>query len=220
MEILSVYDPQFREYGRIVENIDFTELLGALKEISVGEGVTYEPSVEALEATSAMEQLSRIAYGEMPIQIGHCSGHNTLLNALEYHRDSEVNVMATDAILLVGLKKDVKEDFTYHTEQVKAFLVPEGVGVELYATTLHYAPCSVNGKEFKAAVVLPRGTNYPLQTSHARIADQDDTVMKENCLNEDALLTAVNKWLIGHLEGGLEPGCFLGLKGRNISVLD
>ena len=32
--------------------------------------------------------------------------------------------------------------------------------VEVYATTLHYAPCHVDGaKGFRVAVVLPRGTN-------------------------------------------------------------
>ncbi len=32
-------------------------------------------------------------------------------------------------------------------------------------------------------------------------------------------MTAVNKWLVGHPEGGLDDGCFLGLKGENLSVL-
>ena len=38
--------------------------------------------------------------------------------------------------------------------------------------------------------------------------------------DEDALLTATNKWLIGHAEGGLDEGCFLGLKGKNLSVAE
>ena len=35
---------------------------------------------------------------------------------------------------------------------------------------------------------------------------------------EDRLLTAVNKWLIGHPEGDLDEGAFLGLKGVKIDI--
>ena len=35
---------------------------------------------------------------------------------------------------------------------------------------------------------------------------------------EEKLLAAVNKWLIGHEEGGLPEGSFIGLKGENIEV--
>ena len=36
--------------------------------------------------------------------------------------------------------------------------------------------------------------------------------------DEDALMTAVNKWLIGHAEGSLDQGSFLGLKGKNLCL--
>ena len=153
-----------------------------------------------------------VAYGEMPVQIGYCNGHNTMLNALEYHRDSEINVAASDAVLMLGLLVDVEEDHTYDTALVEAFLVPEGAAVELYASTLHYAPCHVKEGGFQVAVVLPRGTNFPLKGCHA------ENTAGENGVDEDALLAAVNKWLIGHPEGGLEEGSFLGLKGENLSL--
>ena len=163
MKILKVTDPAFKRYGRVVENVDFSGLVEELKKTPVPEGVVYEPSVEALEAQPVMEELSRVVYGEMPIQIGYCNGHNTMLNALEYHRDSEINVAATDAVLMLGLQTDVEEDHTYDTSRVEAFLVPAGTAVEVYATTLHYAPCHVTKEGFQVAVVLPRGTNYPLK---------------------------------------------------------
>ena len=145
------------------------------------------------------------------MQVGYCNGHNSKLNALEYHRSSEINVAATDAILMLGCQQDVEEDFTYDTSKVEAFLVPAGTAVEVYATTLHYAPCGVDGKGFQVAIVLPRGTNYPLTCGHAKVtegaADQ-----------EDCLITATNKWLIGHPQGGLDEGCFLGLKGKNLDI--
>lgn len=214
MKILSVSDASFGKYGRVVNNVDFSELIEALKKTEIPEGVVYEPSVASLEETSAMKALSQVTYGEMPIQIGYCNGHNSMLNALEYHRDSEINVAATNAILMLGLKSDVAADFTYNTSNVEAFFVPAGTAVELYATTLHYAPCGVDGKGFQVAIVLPKGTNYPLKTQHAAVAS-DGTAP-----NEDALITAVNKWLIGHPQGGLDAGSFLGLKGKNLNVYE
>ncbi len=212
MKIYSVNDPEFRKYGRVINNVDLAPLVEALKKTEVPEGVVYEPSVASLEATSATKALSETTYGEMPIQIGYCNGHNKLLNALEYHRDSEINVAATDAILMLGLMADVEPDFTYDTSKVKAFLVPAGTAVEVFATTLHYAPCGVDGAGFQVAIVLPKGTNYPLKTPHAKV-NADGTAP-----SEDALITAVNKWLIGHAEGGLDEGSFLGLKGENLSL--
>lgn len=211
MNILSVKDPAFAKYGRIVTNVDFTELVAAMEKTPVPEGVVYEPGVEELEALPVMQELSNVVYGEMPIQIGYCNGHNTKLNAVEYHRDSEINVAATDAVLILGSIQDVEADHTYDTSKMEAFLLPAGTAVEIYATTLHYAPCSVEGRGFQVAIVLPKGTNYPLKTSHPRAQGTATD-------NEDCLITAVNKWLIGHAEGGLEPGSFLGLKGKNLDI--
>ena len=213
MKLLSVNDLAFHKYGRVISNVDLTELVQVLKETPVPENVVYEPSVKALEELPVMKTLERVTYGEMPIQIGYCNGHNVLLNALEYHRSSEINIAATDAILLLGALQDVEPDYTYDTANVEAFLLPAGTAVELYATTLHYAPCSVNGQGFQVAIVLPKGTNYPLEGEHAAVKDNKES-------NEDALITATNKWLIGHAEGGLDEGAFLGLKGNNLNVSD
>lgn len=213
MIIKKVTDADFKKYGRVVDNVDFSALVAKMAETPLPDGVAYEPSVEILEALPVMEEISKVAYGEMPIQIGYCNGHNTMLNALEYHRDSEINVAATDAVLMLGLLQDVEDDFTYDTSKVEAFLVPAGTAVEVYATTLHYAPCDLDNKGFKVAVILPRGTNYPLKSAHAKVENG-------KAPSEDALITAVNKWLIGHAEGGLDEGSFLGLKGKNLNLND
>lgn len=205
MEIKKITDPAFGKYGRIVQGIDFSDLVEAIKrETPLPEGVAYEPSIAALEATQAAKELQRQTYGELPIEVGYCNGHNYKLNAIEYHRSSEINVAATDAVLIVGMQQDITEDFTYDTSKMEAFLIPEGTAVELYATTLHYAPCSANEGGFKVGIVLPAGTNYPLQKKHAGW--------------EDALITAQNKWLIGHAEGGLDEGAHIGLIGRNLDI--
>lgn len=204
MEVISVKDSRFKKYGRVLTGYDFTELCAAMEKAPLPEDVVYEPSISYLEELQIAEELKTKAYGELAIQMGYCNGHNNLLNAVEYHRGSELNIAVTDAILILGMQQDIEDDFTYDTSKMEAFLVPAGVGVELYATTLHYAPCSVNGNGFKVVVVLPKGTNYPLSKSHAE--------------GEDKLITATNKWLIGHAEGGLDEGAFIGLKGENLSV--
>ncbi len=211
MKVLSVEDPAFKKYGRGIKNVDFTELVEEMKKTPIPEGVIYEPGVVELEALSVKQVIENVTYGELPVQIGYCNGHNGQLNALEYHRSSEVNVAATDAVLMLGLQQDVGEDFTYETSRVEAFLIPAGTAVEVYATTLHYAPCGVDGNGFQVAVILPKGTNYPLKNAHGRV--QEGKVP-----DEDALITAANKWLIGHAEGGLDEGVFLGLKGENLKL--
>ena len=211
MKVLPVTDPAFQKYGRVIGDVDMTGLLEELKKTPVPDGVVYEPSVAQLEALPVMQEFSRVVYGEMPIQIGYCNGHNSKLNAVEYHRDSEINVAAADAVLILGMLQDVEADYTYDTGKMEAFLLPAGTAVEIYATTLHYAPCGISGAGFQVAVVLPRGTNYPLQAEHARPSG-------EGAKREDMLLAAVNKWLIGHAEGGLDEGSFLGLKGKNLDI--
>ncbi len=204
MQILELTDPKFKKYGRVVENVDFAPLVEAMQSTPLPEGVAYEPSVEVLEATSAMAEIQTKCYGELPIQIGYCNGHNVMLNAVEYHRSSELNVAATDAVLMLGCQQDITDDFTYDTSLMEAFKVPKGVAVELYATTLHYAPCSYNNEGFKVAIVLPKDTNLPLEKGHDGW--------------EDKLITAKNKWLIGHAEGGLDAGAHIGLIGKNLNL--
>lgn len=204
MEIKKVTDAAFRKYGRVITDVDFSGLVEKLGDTPCPEGVVYEPSVEILEALPVFEELQVKTYGELPIQIGYCNGNNYQLNAVEYHRSSEINVAATDAVLLVGWQPDVTAEGTYDTSLIEAFLLPKGTGVELYATTLHYAPCNADADGFRVAIVLPRGTNFPLDKEHQG--------------GEDGRLTAKNKWLIGHPEGGLPEGSPLGLTGENISL--
>ena len=82
--------------------------------------------------------------------------------------------------------------------------MPAGTAVELYATTLHYAPCSAKEGGFRCVIILPKGTNEDLPFA---AADK----------GENRLLTAVNKWLIAHEEASIE-GAFCGLKGENVTI--
>ena len=169
-------------------------------------GTAYQPSIASLEYVKLFGKLQNNYYGGMPVQLGMCWGRNTKLNCLEYHRDSEVNVGTDDFVLLLA-KQDEIEGGVLDTAKVKAFKVPAGVAVEVYATTLHYAPCHLDEeKGFRVAVVLPRGTN----TARPGI---------EVSGFEDGLLRACNKWLIAHPDSReAKDGAYIGLTGENIDI--
>lgn len=209
MKIYSVTDAAFRPYGKILEGYDTAPLCAAMRSIPMPEqGTAYEPSIPVLEECALYGALQNNAYGGMPIQLGLCWGYNTRLNCLEYHRDSEVNVGARDFILLLG-KQDEIENGVLDTAKVKAFRAPAGVPVEVYATTLHYAPCHVDkAAGFRVAIVLPRGTNG---------AKPDIAPVNE----EDKRLWARNKWLLAHPESAeAARGAHVGLRGENIDIAE
>ena len=204
MKIQKVTDPAFRKYGQVLEGYDFTGLIKEMKHTPVPEDVIYVPSVEELEALDIMKDLQNKGYGGLPIQIGYCNGHNKKLNAVEYHRNSEINVAVTDLVLLIGHQQDIEPDHTYDTSKIEAFLVPAVTGIEVYATTLPYAPCHVNEGGFQCVVVLPKGTNT-------------DLTFQTEKTGEDSLRTAKNKWLIAHEDAKIACA-FNGLKGENITI--
>lgn len=206
MRIKNVNDPDFRCYGRVITGYDMTGLLEEMLHTPVPKDVTYVASVPELEALPEAGMLADGLYGQMPIQIGYCNGHNRKLNALEYHRDSEVNLAVTDLVLLIGRQQDIAGDFTYDTGLVEAFFVPAGTLIEVYATTLHYAPCHTEEEGFRCVIVLPKGTNEELERPVKVVS------------GEEKLLFARNKWLVGHAEGGLPEKAWIGLKGENISL--
>ena len=207
MKIYSVFDPEFKPYGKVLEGYDPAELLTAMNEIPLPtRDVAYEPGIDLLEVCGIFKEFEARAYGGMPIQLGMCWGRNTKLNCLEYHRDSEVNLGAGDFVLLLA-KQDEIEAGVLDTAKVKAFRVPAGVPVEVYATTLHYAPCHLNEAEgFRVAVVLPRGTNTEKPAFAAKC-------------EEDTWMTARNKWLLAHPESNeAKSGAHIGLSGVNIDI--
>lgn len=204
MRIQRVTEESFRTYGKVLKAYDCTELMEKMKQTPLTREVVYVASVRELEELDVAKDFQNRMYGGLPIQIGYCNGENRRLNALEYHRSSEVNVAVTDMVLLVGRQQDITQEDTYDTSLVEAFLVPAGTVIEMFATTLHYAPCSLGDEGFRCAVILPRGTN----------TDLSFPLGKEG---EEKLMTAKNKWLIAHKDADIE-GAFCGLRGENITL--
>lgn len=207
MKIKSVYDSGFAAYGKVLTGYDTRELLETLERVTpLPDGTEYVPAQPELEALPIAAQISANAYGGMPVQLGWCNGHNTKLNCLEYHRDSELNCGTTDFILLLAKADDIQNG-RLDTSKVRAFRVPAGALVEVYATTLHYAPCNGKaGQGFRVMVALPKGTNTP---------KPDITPLND----EDKLLWACNKWLLAHADSDeAAQGAPVLLDGVNIDI--
>ncbi len=212
MDIFSIFDPEFRAYGRVVrgygrERFALAKILEE-KTPCPEEGTRYVPEDPALQNLPEAETLAPSLFGGLDVQFGWCNGHNTKLNCLEYHASSEYNLGTTDFILLLAKRDDIVDSWI-SSERVKAFHVPAGVLVEIYATTLHYAPCQAHKNEgFRVFVCLPRGTNAgPVKTAEKS--------------PEDMLLFAVNKWLIAHIDAPeAKNGAFIGILGENIDLAE
>ena len=206
MEILSVFSPEFRAYGRVVEGYPVQGLLDALAQTPLTEGVVYVPREPLLHAAPEAQAIGEGLYGGMPFQLGWCNGHNTKLNCLEFHRDSEFNLGTEDFILLLGLQGDIV-DGRLDTATVKAFRCPAGVLIEVYATSLHYAPCHTDpAKGFRVMVALPENTNTDYRPEGGA------NVM-------DRMLWARNKWLLAHAESDeAAQGAVVALDGVNIDI--
>ena len=191
MKIYKVTDPEFKEYGRVVEGVC----------------TDYVPDFEPISSLEEAKAAQNALFGGVPAQFGYCNGHNTKLNCLEYHRCSEFNLGTEDFILLLARQPEIEDGFL-DTAKVKAFRVPAGVLVEVYATTLHYAPCHADAeKGFQVLVVLSKGTNT-------------DRPQTDSDCDELTYLTAANKWLLAHEESSeAKGGARVGLKGKNLDLM-
>lgn len=209
MKIIEISDPEFKSYGRIIEGYDISDILSVLESSTpLPEGCGYVPEEEALKELPSAQAFGKAAFGGLPVQFGWCNGHNNKLNCLEYHKSSELLLGTEDFILLLAKESEI-ENGKLDTKKVKAFLSPKGVAVELYATTLHFAPCHIDPeKGFRVLVILPKGTNT-----------EKPSISKVT--NEDKMLWANNKWLLAHPESDeAKLGAYIGLEGINIDVED
>lgn len=202
MKIYSIHDKEFDSLGKVLD-CPFMELFeNGAKDIETPEsGCSYMASVPNFESKESVKYYSDF-FGDMPIQIGYCWGRNDTLNGLEWHKSSEVHCALADMILLLGDMRDI-EDGVFDTKNIKAFLVKKGESVEIYQTTLHFCPSMPDGKVFKNVVILPKGTNTPLENQ-----------------TEDKKLIAKNKWFICHPESTkhVQMGRVVGIKGINLKV--
>ncbi len=205
MKVYKITDSEFREYGTVLNGYNFDGFFEALATLEIPDtGIIYKPSVKVLEDDEVFLNMLSRGFGGMPIQIGYVGGNNRILNCLEYHKSSEFNIALDDVVLVLGKQSEII-DGKFDTSLCKAFFVPAGCGVELYATTLHYAPMNVSDAGYRVACVLPRGTNG--EKPQIYIANA-----------EDKMCVGSNKWLMAHSESEeAEKGMYVGIIGENIA---
>ena len=202
LRFYSVNDPEFARYGCVLKQ-DYSSIADAARKLEFpAEGSKYMPSVESFEALPIRAMIKEELFGELEVQLGNCWGYNSYLNALEWHKNSEINVAATDLVLLLAKLDDI-EDGKLDSKKVVAFYVAEGEAIEVYADTLHFCPCQVADSGFNCVVVLPAGTNTNLDNKP-----------------EDKLLFRKNKWIFCHEdnEGLKAKGVVPAIFGENYRV--
>ena len=202
LALYDVTDPEFARYGRIVE-MDTDEILRVADAMArPTDGAAYLASVPAFEALPIHAEIRERIFGTLPTQTGYCHGRNSSLDATEWHHSSELNIAVTPSVLILGKRKDFKNG-VMDSADMKAFLLPRGIAVEVYGDSTHYCAIQVSDEGFGAVVALPKDTNTPLT----------ETV-------SDPLMTARNKWLVAHPDAKrlVAEGAVVGIKGENYTV--
>lgn len=202
--IYSVRDPEFRRYGRVIEE-DTAAFCAAAETLPFPEeGSRYVAAVPELDSLPEAQALRERSCGQLDEQIGLCWGHSNRLNALEWHTCSEFNIAVRELVLLLAKREDLDDDGRLDARKVQAFYLARGEMIEVYADTLHFCPCEVTKNGFSCIVGLQRGTNLPL----------DGSKEKSPCL------WAANKWLLGHEDNAplIARGAFPGIYGENWEI--
>lgn len=203
LKIRTVEDLEFNQYGKVLSEFDFSELIKYAEEnIEIPEhGNLYSASVEKIENFQIIKKVKDCVYGTLEIEAGECTGQNTGLTGVEYHQGSEVTIAVTDCILIIGKLQDMEVN-TYDSSKAEIFYLKKDQAVELYGTTLHYTPCKVNEKGFMTIVVLLKGTNSQVEKT------------------ESPILTKKNKYFITHSSQSekIKSGAYPGLVGNVIEI--
>ena len=203
IEFFTVFDKEFTTFGRVISEIDSNEIIKVAQKYDLNiEGSCYVASEPSFEELNISKTIEKEIFGEMLTQIGYCYGHNNFLNATEWHTSSELNIAVTDLVLILGNLRDIKDN-KIDSSLFKAFFVPKGTVIEVYATSLHFCPCETQKSGFGCVVALPKGTNTPLENEY-----------------NDKILFRKNKWLLSHVdnESLLQRGAVAGIYGENYKI--
>ena len=193
---------EFLKYGYILKG-DYSDVVNFLIEHSPmpEKNNLYMRDDIKMRDIPSLGQIKEQIFGLMDIETGYCNGYNSKLNCLEYHGSYEVDIAATDLVLLLATQEDIK-DGVIDSKDVKAFYVKKGTCVVLNPLTLHFSPCKLSDEGFKCAIILPQGTNRDLTGPVS-----DKKLWKEN------------KWLYAHKESNQAfLGAYIGIVGENTEI--
>ncbi len=203
IDFFTVFDDAFLEFGKVIKGINTTEIVSVAKNFrNPKESSMYLPSEPSFETLDIAKTIQNDLFGFMPTQVGYCYGYSNFLNATEWHSSSEINIATTDLVLILGQRKDIIDN-KIDSSKFKAFFVPQGTMIEVYATSIHFCPCQVDDNGFGCVVALPKGTNTPLEEQP-----------------HDKLLFRKNKWILSHVDNKnlIDRGVVAGIYGENFKI--
>lgn len=208
LTIVGVEDPSFASYGCVHKSVQLPGMREFLYQIEQTEPEYYVPSEARIECLPEATQIADEIFGQGSCQIGWYYGRGDKLNAVEYHKCSEVLYEYEPCVLIVGHVWDIADN-KVHSDTMKLFYVPANCCVELYATTLHYAPVRACQAPVMQIVAQSKDTNTPLLKPVA------------GDMEANPMLLQRNKWVLGHPEAAelLGPQACLGILGDNIQVI-
>lgn len=202
-----INSPEFKAYGNVLRGYDLTAIKEyADKHVTIpGEGNIYSPTNSELENFEIIKEIEADVYAGLPVEAGECAGNNTSFSAYEYHQGSEVNLVMTDIVMVLGKREQIVDGIFNAQEYAKLFYVPAGTVIEMYSTTLHYSPCVVHKSGFKVIVILIKGSNQPLENN---FKSKNEQIIKKN------------KFQLVHetRKDKIEQGIKVGLTGNLIEV--
>lgn len=206
--IYDIYSDEFKRFGK-VSDLDCSEIIEYMdKHTEIPkEGNFYTPHDKNMEQFSVYKEAYEKNYGLVDVEIGYCNGHSTYLNGLEYHKTNEFNIGATDMIIFLAMVQDM-EGITIDTKHARAFFLGKGEVVELYQTSMHYAPCKVFESGFKCGVILTKPTNVLTG------------IVDRNATGEHRMLFKQNTWLVVHpdFKEFVDLGAYPGITGENYKI--
>ena len=213
LTIHTVDEELFLQYGRLVHSSVFDELAYYIdKNTVIPERNTYVADIPDLHKPYIDEALS-VFYGGFVPQIGYCNGPNVTMNGCEYHKGPELTIAVTDCLMWWVLPQDLINFDYVDSKCANVFYIPKGCAFLLHPLVLHLAPCKVDNRGYKTVIILPKGTNLPIEPElKERLKNSGDP--------ESRILHMQNKYMITHKdwEPLVSQGVHIGLIGINRGV--
>jgi hypothetical protein len=213
LEIHTVDEALFSRYARLVSSPVFAGIADYIdRTTTVPERNTYVADIPEAHSKEIDEALSAF-YGGMVPQIGYCNGPNFSINGSEYHKGPELTIAITDCLMWWMLPEDLIDFDHVDSSRANLFYIPKGCAFLLKPEILHLAPCKVDRAGYKTVIILPMGTNSPIEPAlKARLKASGDPEAK--------IIHMTNKYMITHKDWQplVSQGVHIGLLGENRSV--
>lgn len=213
LTIHTVDEEIFSRYARLVSSPAFEGIASYIDRTTVvPERNTYVADIPELHTRENDDALCAF-YGGLVPQIGYCNGPNFSMNGSEYHKGPELTIAITDCLMWWMLPEDLVDFDHVDSSKAEVFYIPRGCAFLLKPEILHLAPCKVDQSGYKTVIILPMGTNMPIDP-------QLKAAIKANGDPESKILHMSNKYMITHKdwEPLVSQGVHIGLLGENRRV--